>query len=43
MNVKLFNDKFQSLWCLECRENSEAIKHPAVYSDITHFLWNNFH
>ena len=30
-------------WRLECRENSEAIKHPPVYSDITHFLWNNFH
>ena len=31
------------LWRLECRENSKAIKHPAVYSDITHLLGNHIH
>ena len=25
-------------WRLECRKNSEAIKQPAVDSDITHFF-----
>jgi hypothetical protein len=25
-------------WHLECRENSEAILQPIVYSDVAHFL-----
>ena len=30
------------LWRLECRENSEAIKQPAVYSDIANFFMKQF-
>ena len=29
-------------WHLECRENSEAIKQSAVYSDITHFFMKQY-
>ena len=44
INEILFNDKFQSHNTIECSENSESMKQPAVYSDITHiFLWNNSH
>ena len=37
MNEILSIDKFQSACCCdtECSENSEAIKQPAVYSDVT--------
>ena len=35
--------KHLMLWHLECSVNSEAMKLPVVYSNITHFLWNNIH
>ena len=36
MNEISFNDKFESIWCRDTlRGNSEAIKEPVVYIDIT--------
>ena len=35
MNEISFDDKFESVWCRECRENFEVIKQPVVYIDIT--------
>ena len=36
MNEISFNDTFESVWCRDTlRENSEAIKQPVVYIDIT--------
>jgi hypothetical protein len=30
-------------WHLECRENTEVIKQPIVYSDITNFFYETIH